>query len=463
MANGTKAIQGLLGGQNFSDYEREVVEKHQLEAEKEIISRLEGTLKDDQFLQLLKTYGQQVACRFIGWRKILIRLSSGRKYEVISPVFLRSKPKDKRRRRRRSNVTRHLGLEVLGFEHKCSPLLLHNSIQMAALCPSFETASNVLEDLGVQMNQRLLQTLCYRVADRIMVDRCDNVVDDSWERAGLRLLVCIDGGRIRHRQVKRGRKKKGMKRHGYSTDWVAPWLITITCVDENGKKRPEIAPIYDGTVKDINGAFELLEGYLEQINLKGSVSLTFCADGGNGIWERIKQLEKKLAAPNIYRVLDYTHAKQNLTEIVDLIHQGCGAVKYEYTTLMTQLKALLWQGKIDGIESIIYQRLHKKRNKKQALKKLHDYFGDIAKFQYQTFRAAGLPVGSGTVESAIRRVINLRIKGAGLFWKLENVERMIFLRSQVLSGRWHFTLNAALDRVLNTPTFSVSDCYMQVA
>ncbi len=42
---------------------------------------------------------------------------------------------------------------------------------------------------------------------------------------------------------------------------------------------------------------------------------------------------------------------------------------------------------------------------------------------------------SGTVESAIRRVINLRIKGSGMFWKRENAEKMIFLRSLVLTGK----------------------------
>ena len=69
------------------------------------------------------------------------------------------------------------------------------------------------------------------------------------------------------------------------------------------------------------------------------------------------------------------------------------------------------------------------------MKKLNDYFGDHARFQYKTFRDNGLPTGSGTVESAIRRVINLRIKGTGLFWKKEHAENIIFLRSLVLTGK----------------------------
>ena len=38
-------------------------------------------------------------------------------------------------------------------------------------------------------------------------------------------------------------------------------------------------------------------------------------------------------------------------------------------------------------------------------------------------------------DNPIRRVINLRVKGAGMFWKRENAEKMIFLRSIVLTGK----------------------------
>ena len=360
-------------------------------------------------------------------------------------MFLRAKPKD-RRRKKRCDVTRHPGLELLGFQHRSSPLLAYHSIQIAALCPSFDTATNVLRDLGIFMNHRLLQYLCYDVADQVLANRCDNVIDDFWKRSGLRLLVCIDGGRLRERKKRRGRKKKGAKRQGYSTDWTAPYLITITCIDEEGKHRRDVPPIYDGTVNDINKAFELLSDYLKRINTREAVDITFCADGGSGIWERFDMLADRLQQTPVNRVLDYPHAKQSLKDIIDLIHQGSGMFNYEYEQVTEQLKSLLWQGKIDDIETIIHQRLFRKRQKKAALKKLHHYFGDSAKFQYQRYRATKIPIGSGTAESAIRHVINLRLKSSGQFWKSKNTERMIFLRSQVISCRWHSVLNADLQR-----------------
>lgn len=43
---------------------------------------------------------------------------------------------------------------------------------------------------------------------------------------------------------------------------------------------------------------------------------------------------------------------------------------------------------------------------------LFNYFRDRAeKMRYETFKQRGIPVGSGAVESCVRRVVNLRLKG----------------------------------------------------
>jgi hypothetical protein len=62
--------------------------------------------------------------------------------------------------------------------------------------------------------------------------------------------------------------------------------------------------------------------------------------------------------------------------------------------------------------------------------------GDAGRLAYARFRRRKLPVGSGAIESAIRRVINLRMKGNSMFWKEENAEGMLVLRGSVLSRRW---------------------------
>src|SRR5260370_32220673 len=55
---------------------------------------------------------------------------------------------------------------------------------------------------------------------------------------------------------------------------------------------------------------------------------------------------------------------------------------------------------------------------------------------YARYRRRHLPLGSGAIESAIRRVINLRLKGNGICWEKENAEAMLVVRAHVLSNRW---------------------------
>ena len=63
--------------------------------------------------------------------------------------------------------------------------------------------------------------------------------------------------------------------------------------------------------------------------------------------------------------------------------------------------------------------------------------GEQGHLDYAKFRRRGLPQGSGAIESAIRRVINLRLKGNSIFWDEGNAEAMLVLRGLVLSGRWN--------------------------
>ena len=107
------------------------------------------------------------------------------------------------------------------------------------------------------------------------------------------------------------------------------------------------------------------------------------------------------------------------------------------------MTGLLWK---DRVEEVVAQRseLFKGRGAKKR-RKLFNYFVDRAdKMRYGTFRKKGIPLGSGAVESCVRRLINLRLKGNGIFWKLENAEAILHLRAQLLCGRWDDFVNTIL-------------------
>jgi hypothetical protein len=54
---------------------------------------------------------------------------------------------------------------------------------------------------------------------------------------------------------------------------------------------------------------------------------------------------------------------------------------------------------------------------------------------YPKFTLMGIPLGSGAIESGIRRVINMRLKSNGMFWLAEHAESILQLRCNYISKR----------------------------
>jgi hypothetical protein len=186
-----------------------------------------------------------------------------------------------------------------------------------------------------------------------------------------------------------------------------------------------------------------LENYLRQIDVSQADGVIFCADGDRSYWQRFSDLAERLGVRECFQVIDYTHAKQNLNIVADNLPKTLGAKQRSAT--FKEWKNLLWQGKLMEIGDQIRQFIKYPSKLKAALKKFNDYFvKNIRRMQYATFRLFNIPTGSGCVESAIRRVINLRLKSPGIFWKKETAEVMLFLRSTLLCGRWDNMLKRLL-------------------
>jgi hypothetical protein len=55
---------------------------------------------------------------------------------------------------------------------------------------------------------------------------------------------------------------------------------------------------------------------------------------------------------------------------------------------------------------------------------------------YPSYRTAGWPIGSGSVESSHKFVVQARLKGSGMHWKAEHINPMLALRLALLNERW---------------------------
>jgi hypothetical protein len=410
--------------------------------EKYLSPIIEKVLCDPELLPVLKAGAGSKGLRFNGYRPTSIRLLTGKALKIQSPYFAksRSQRRGRKSKKRKNGTGQHIGLDYLGFISKCSALLGSAVVQAALLCPSFQIARSTLKSHAVDLNVKTIHRISMDLAKGAMARRGRISLSHTDCADGKTVLVCIDGGRLRERRAKRGRKRKGRKRQGFHADWKEPIQFVIHVVDEQGRISKDHLPLYDATMGDVDAAFDLLETYLFQMDISKADRVVFCCDGARSYWKRTGPLIKKLGISNHYEVIDYTHAKQNLHLIIDKLPQKTPAK--EKLRIADAWKNLLWEGKLNALKKEIKKHINSPKRRKEALAKFQNYFlKNSRRMRYANFRDLNIPTGSGCVESAIRRVINLRLKSPGTFWKPETAEAMLFLRNQLLSGRWNLMID----------------------
>ncbi len=308
------------------------------------------------------------------------------------PYFLKARSKRGRKKRGTKGRGVYLSLEVLGFVERCSARLISEVVQMALLCPSFEGDREVLARRGRALDFKTLRRLCARLGELGLARRGELSLRGRESLAGRTLVIGIDGGRVRERRRKPGRKQAGQRRQGYRTDWKEPKLFTLYVLDEQGQVVKEFKPLHDATLGDHEVMFALLERYLEASNLSGLANIIFYGDGAPWIWSGVEALCQRLglASEQIYQVLEYTHAKQNLQEIIDwLPKQVKGKHRQEQ-----QWKTLLWQGDLKGLYHSIMRTFTGSRARAKALRMWQNYFErNLQRVQYQRFKQAHIPFG----------------------------------------------------------------------
>lgn len=447
---------------NYVEYEKKLNSVF-IETQKGIVQEsINEVLNDKNFLTTLSVIAGLCQMKYEGRKMVQITILNGQKISVLSHYFYcrckvkQGRPKDGRKAGNQLDC--HLGLSLMGFINKCSLNIADEICKMAILCPSIDLAKKLLEDRGIVINEKTIRKICRNVGNIGLSKRGYISADTSESFEGVTLVIGIDGGRIREREKKRGKKKDGQTRQGYHTEWREPKLFTIYAVDNNGKVIKKIEPFHDATMYGKETVFEIVKTYLDAINIDGVSRIVFCGDGAPWIWSRVEELIKtRLQGFTVYQVLDYTHAKQALGEIFELLPKK----NSRYDNLWKQAKEFLWDGKIDQLKNLICEYFTGAK-KVKALKKWKNYFdGNRHRMSYKIFRDNGIPCGSGSVESAIRRVINLRLKSAGSFWTKEMAEIFLFLRSQLISGRWNIfwgnlrnriTLKDGLDKTIEIKT-----------
>jgi hypothetical protein len=337
---------------------------------------------------------------------------------------------------------KHLLLSYWGYVDKYSLDYAFTVVRSGVASISYDLAVDGLREQGYTLKSNQMKSLTKKVGDIAQKHRGTISLSKKDDFAGKRISIAIDGGRSRLRETKRGRPRVEHQQVPFDTPWKEPKLLVIAELDENGKKKPGSKPIYEATLGDADEIFVLLEQLTDNCNLAKAAEIILAGDGAPWLWERYEAFCKKHRIKGkSTQILDWYHASGHLSELTKV---DTSLSKAECKRWYKQLRKLLKAGRYTRLKSEIYQQADKK-----DLAEMKDKFKYFEKhrnrIKYHRYKASRQPIGSGIVESAIRRVINLRLKSPSSFWKSENLERMLQLRCILMSGRWRTFKDNFLD------------------
>jgi hypothetical protein len=188
---------------------------------------------------------------------------------------------------------------------------------------------------------------------------------------------------------------------------------------------------YRARTEKIDGFLPHAWAVAEACGLSGCRESVLLGDGAGWIWERVGPV----LDPDV-KIVDWYHACEHLWGAGHAVHgEGTPACQAWVQTL----KDLLWEGRIEGLLEQLNQTLKPMRSpaKRTALLELKGYIeGHREQMAYGRFRALGLDIGSGRMESACRTVVQARLKRPGTRWKPANAQRVLCLRVCQLNGQW---------------------------
>jgi hypothetical protein len=324
-------------------------------------------------------------------------------------------------------------LLLLGIQERFPPGVRMRMANAAALLGSYEEAATMLAGEGIVVCVNTLRKVTAGLGRMLKRLTQQGLLKVAGTVAGRRIVVTMDGGRVRLRERRKGKTKKGRQR--FSPQWREPRLFVIYAVDENGRQADDFPPIIDGSMGSCDEFFGLLQAHLSGLGISEAARVLFVADGAAWIWRRVPKLIKALGLKDgqVRQLIDFWHAVEYLGKLAES-KQLAGSAKKRWLT--TQKNRLL-RGEIGSVVDELKKLVGPRPTKNQRT--WLNYFKTNGlthrRMDYSISRDQKTPIGSGAVESAVRRVINLRVKSNATYWLRENAETMIRLRGWIKAGR----------------------------
>lgn len=157
--------------------------------------------------------------------------------------------------------------------------------------------------------------------------------------------------------------------------------------------------------------------------------LIVLGDGAPWIWE--------LAAmhfPHATYIVDWYHACQHLWQVAHAVY---GPDTAPGKAWVERQQTRLHDGQLDRVIQSLRSLKPPSADAAETLRRNVDYFQtNRERMRYHEYRARGLHIGTGVVESACKHVANQRLKRPGTRWTRRGAQATLNLRILDLNDRW---------------------------
>jgi hypothetical protein len=161
----------------------------------------------------------------------------------------------------------------------------------------------------------------------------------------------------------------------------------------------------------------------------GQKSRVHCV--GDGAAWIVRQVEERFGEQGRY-LIDFYHVSEYLARAAE-------AITREPEKWRRRQQQRLKKNRVEKVldELTLHLEEQEEEQSQAPVRGCWRYLSNrLANLDYQGAIEAGLPIGSGEVESGNRSVIQARLKRSGAWWKEENAEKMLALRALRASGKW---------------------------
>lgn len=306
------------------------------------------------------------------------------------------------------------------------------TVESCALCPSFDQAARHFTRVsGVPMSDTTAHEVMTLYGGRQVADEATAAqaaaqppargvpgAGPDTSHVPERIAVSQDGTTI-------------LTRAGYKEVKISSIsLFEFQTEQERGKKTKQLhehsycAGLWDHDTLNDHFWWDLLRRRADR-----AVCQTALADAAPWIWSNFA-----VSVPRAQQLIDWYHGLDYFWRVANTLF---GEKTPAGAAWMKQRETELWDGQLTAIGAALQATEPTTAEGRSAVRNALAYLTEHEqRLQYPAFRAAGYPLGSGSVESACNTLVGWRMKHRGQRWTEGGANNVLAVRCAVLSDRW---------------------------